>query len=247
MAKIAFVGTAGSRTNAPYTDPEWEIWAQAVAVPKWDRWFELHDLDSLPPTYDALRAMLFASDGSKPIYMQAPDKRIKGSVAYPLERVKKVYGKFGAEFLSSTCSLALALALEEALERIAAGGKPEDEVIGLWGIEMSDDDEYAAQKPGARAFLTMIERFGIKVVLPSGCELISSSCIYALEATPLVDKVEHQREIWHKKRALLDSQRQNIEVQMSDMRRQLERIQNEQVYAEGALGNLDYAERNWVK
>jgi hypothetical protein len=51
--KVAIVGFAESWKLAPFTDPLVEIWGLNELwkyVPRWDRWFELHDADTLGVT-----------------------------------------------------------------------------------------------------------------------------------------------------------------------------------------------------
>ena len=52
---IAIIGKApSSRLLAPYDDDSWSIWSLSdnhTVLPRWDEWFELHDLDRYKESY----------------------------------------------------------------------------------------------------------------------------------------------------------------------------------------------------
>ena len=64
--KIGILGSAPSFHQAPFSDPSWELWACNIGtVPRWDRWFDLHD-DASVDTYPGHRE--FLTSQSKPVY-----------------------------------------------------------------------------------------------------------------------------------------------------------------------------------
>ena len=154
--KIGILGTAASFHKAPFNDPSWELWACNVGtVPRWDRWFDLHD-DASIDTYPGHRD--FLTSQSKPVYTRQN---------YPLAAMK---AKYGSWFFTSTIAYMLAIALESG---------PEE--IGLWGVDMADASEYRAQKAGCRFFVQTALLQGIKVVMPPECEVAAPGRLYAFD------------------------------------------------------------------
>ena len=165
--KVAIVGFApGSRPEAPYDDPEWEIWTLNNAYVWADnnqihRWFDIHDEFIL--TWDLRRGpdhlerlAGFAATG-KPVYLWDADPRIPGSVRFPAEDVMAVAGAY----LTSSISWMLGLALLEGFEH-----------IGVWGVDMSTHSEYADQRPGCEYLIGYLRGKGIRVDIPESCGLL---------------------------------------------------------------------------
>lgn len=218
--KVAIVGTAPtSRDQAPFSDPSWEIWGQAQPdLPRWTRWFELHDLGMIERDYSELWGWLAKRDGSQPVYLAKADPRIQGSVAFPRDEIVK---RFGPYFLTSTVAWEMALAICEGATDIA-----------LYGIEMSAESEYAAQKPGCQHFITLARHHGINVTIPAGCELLSPQPLYALgEVNPQAKNIAA-------KRAVLIKERDQLASEMEAADRKLHKYQ-------GAIEALEFFEQNW--
>ena len=162
--RIAIVGAYPStRMGAPYTDPNWQIWTcsakNAGIVRRWDAWFELHvpfgwDVNAkevVPGYVEWLR--------KEPcVYLRDKDQEFDGAVPYPEEDMREEFGPF---FFTSTVSCMLALAVSK---------QPTE--IGLWGIELSHDQEYAYQKPGCHYFIQKAWDRGIKVTVPSESKIL---------------------------------------------------------------------------
>lgn len=223
MFKVAIVGTAPtSRHKAPFNDPSWEIWGQANPdLPRWSRWFELHDLAMIESAYPDLWAFLVGNDGSRTIYARAEDARIKGSVAFPRD---KVLGRFGSHFLTSTVAWEMALALIEGADEIS-----------LYGIEMEADTEYAAQRPGCQHFISLAREIGVSVILPEGCGLAAPQPLYQLGDASTERRLAGIRA----KRAALTASRAQHWNTADEARRQMDRH-------DGALEALTFVEQNWL-
>ena len=216
--KVAIVGTAPtSRAQAPFNDLSWEIWGQAQPnLPRWTRWFELHDLDMIAKTYGELWGFLTQADGV--LYTAKADPRVKG-IVYPRDAM---IAKFGAYFFTSTVAWEMALAISEGASEIA-----------LYGIEMASDEEYAAQKPGCQHFVALARQAGIKVTVPAGCELLNPQPLYALGESDW-----RAKNVAARKAALIverDKEMREIDASTERLNRLL-----------GAIEALEFFEQNWL-
>lgn len=190
--KVAIIGTApSSRDLAPYQDPSWEIWSLSNRVvtdqlPRWDRHFELHPLSQFERDPEARPYVdwMHRLDGSKPIYLQdiASHPGIKGAVQFPYGPLLEVHGKY----FTSTIAWQIALAIHEGVDE-----------IGLWGIDLMLQDEYAHQRPCVEKLVGFAEARGIKVTIPSQSSLCKPQLAYGIEgeATPRAALVVHQNRL----------------------------------------------------
>ena len=166
--KVAIIGTTPHRVKAPYGDLSWEIWAQAQPdLPRWNRWFEIHDLKVIQEKFAYVWTWMKSQDGSRPIYLREPHPEIKGSLAYPRQRM---IDRFDTWHFTSTVAFELAMAIDEGFTDIA-----------MFGIDMADETEYKEQKPGCRTMVTIAKMLGISVSVPPECELLVPSKLYALD------------------------------------------------------------------
>ena len=134
--KVAIVGFTGTREQAPYNDPEFEIWTVNNLyrfVPRQDRIFELHTREQIAAdlthgvdgkTYvEEMAAMKI------PVYMQERYPDIPSSVKYPLD---KMIEEFGIErsninhkpdaYFTNSISFMIALAIYEGFKEIHVYG-----------------------------------------------------------------------------------------------------------------------------
>ncbi len=163
---IAIVGGGPSRSQAPFSDVSWEIWMFGrgkLPIPRVDRWFEMHSVQQMKRFRgDRKRKMWypeywrFLSRLKCPVYMIRQHADIPRSVAYPLDDAIR---RFGRCFTSSV-SYAIALAIMEGCDR-----------IGLWGVDLSDKEEYVYQRPAVQYLLGVARKSGISVCLPKDSTL----------------------------------------------------------------------------
>ena len=95
---IAIVGGGPSRSEAPFSDPSWEIWMFGrgkLPIPRVDRWFEMHSVEQMKRFRgDRKRKMWypeywqFLGRLKCPVYMIRQHAQIPRSVPYPLHEVK---------------------------------------------------------------------------------------------------------------------------------------------------------------
>jgi hypothetical protein len=194
--KVAIVGCAETKAQAPFNDLSWELWGVNNLfghIPRWTRWFEIHSLK-----YDETKKKWFRrmnpdlkkgtyewSENFRgqpvndyimglqtmecPVYMQKAWPQIPGSKPYPL---KEVLDRFPRQYFTNTISWMLALAIYEGFEE-----------INVYGVDMAVDSEYHYQRPSCEYFLGMAEGLGIKVHIPDEADLLKTRFLYGFGET----------------------------------------------------------------
>lgn len=134
-----------------------------LPIPRVDRWFEMHSVEQMKRFRgDRKRKMWypeywqFLGRLKCPVYMIRQHAQIPRSVPYPLHEAIR---RFGRCFTSSV-SYAIALAIMEGCDR-----------LGLWGVDLSDKEEYVYQRPTVQYLLGVAKKRGIAVCLPKGSTL----------------------------------------------------------------------------
>ena len=170
MRQVAIAGLAKStHDDAPYEDPDWEVWGLPWDEEKWtyfDRLFDIHPLDCIrkatPSFYrdgyeDRLREL------ERPLYMQEDYVDIPNAIEYPLQEVSDLVG----DYYNSSIAYMLALAIFEQVDK-----------IGIWGVDMADHgepghaDEYMYERPNCEYLLGFAKAKGIEIYLPDECPLL---------------------------------------------------------------------------
>jgi len=190
--RIAILGFARTYIDAPFTDATVEIWGMNELyklIPRWSRWFELHDTGYLGKTARAETPdeptkhleWLRAQAPARPIYMLRAFDDIPASVAYPLERVAARFGRY----FTSTVGYMLALAIDEILaERPDPAVPVPGEWIGLYGIDLGSEVEYMQQRPNAEYLVGWARGLGIPVAIPDTAAICHAAGLYGFEPPP---------------------------------------------------------------
>lgn len=216
--KYGIIGTAPSRTAAPYQDTSWLMSGQNMFfdVPRYDWWFEVHNQGfmstspywqqlwqwltgkfEIPQGIDPSR-VLPSPDGSKKIWMREAHPDIPGSVAYPRAEILKFLARISKDekieaeaawTLTSTVALEMALAMYEIDQARAELRSQGGDKIGLWGVEMASETEYYMQKPGVRQLMQWARQMDIEVITPLGCNLLTIGPIYGLDDPPHMESL----------------------------------------------------------
>ena len=167
------LGTAPSCEQAPFNEPEWEIWGVGIRhdfIERADRWFEVHPLDKKPEA-EAKEWRTLIKGWNDPnaravrdkceLWMFYPEPDLSPRVVqYPVDHIQQKYGSY---FMTSSFGWMLALAIEElTADPDFEHGK---HTIGLWGINMDYGTEYAEQRAGVRHFLEVASLAGINIAL----------------------------------------------------------------------------------
>lgn len=180
--KIAILGAApNSRLKAPFHDQSWAIWScseKNMDLPRVDVAFELHDIMRLrsgvnpngkPYDYGAYLKWL---KGIPRAYLQAADAEYPNALAYPR---KEMVAAFGGYFFTSSIAWMMALAVSE---------KPE--MIGLWGVDMAAEEEFADQRPGCQYFIQRAVDAGVQIVAAPECSVTVPPAHYGYrEGSPM--------------------------------------------------------------
>jgi len=202
MSKIAIVGTTSSLQDAPYQDDSWEIWGlngAYTAIPKWDQWFDMHSMEVLKANHSPAYFEFLKKAGNKLTlnqkYEEYPDARV-----FPY---KELVGKHGRYF-TNTIAWLIALAIEQ---------QPEE--IGIWGVNMAQDTEYAHQRPCCEYFLGMAKGLGIEINIPKASELLKATHLYGVEDQPdfIAKMPDKEREI----RAFYNEACHELDVKMGNI------------------------------
>lgn len=168
--KIAIVGTASSSSHkAPYDNDSWKIWslgANAGSIKRYTRWFEMHTQRVLRNTGAWEASFGFWGECGDKLTLGHACPELPFAKLYPIEEIK---AKFGNYFTSSIAYM-IALAIYEGASE-----------IGLWGIEMLADEEYARQRPCCEYYLGMARAMGINIVIAEESPLLRAERMYAYE------------------------------------------------------------------
>lgn len=224
MTRIVLIGAASHWKEAPFTDPECEIWGAGTTapgeVPRWDVWFDIHNPGGMASNllkHPAYAKFLTTVYPDKTIYTNGtgPEAGIPSGRQYPRE---EMFDKYGEQFFRSSFDWMGYLALEETIKR---GGK----VIEAYGFDMAHESEYADQRPSAQHFIWVAEEMhGIEVVLPPDSKLRNHPRPYGLDPSPLQKDIERRV--------------QTLSERLRDKRALLERVNQEALSLEGAITSL---------
>lgn len=221
--KIAIIGTAPQWQLAPFDDPEWEIWGIFGVVgcnKRMTRVYELHDKSIILPMaenhhskkyWEIVNAM---GDNyiTKDHYDQAPNAK-RFDFNSKLE-------KYGPYFASSAAWL-IAEAIDEGAD-----------VIGIWGVNMASDTEYAYQKPSCTYVIGYAKAKGIEVIIPASSELLSIPYQYGIQQPPRTLEALAQKEA-------------EIVQNMNAHRQNLQTSQLGVYGCEQALETVKWMKQNW--
>jgi hypothetical protein len=173
--KIALVGFASvTRDQAPYADPSWEVWGLNNLfkfIPRFTRWFEMHDPAQLLGLYGQ-EYIDFLKKLTCPLYMQDHYPDYPASQKFPLEELAKLgFAGPDGNFWPSSISYMLALALSEGPEEVA-----------LYGIDLLGGDEHSLQREGCGYLIGLAIGRGIKVTIPPAASLLKSNYRYGYDS-----------------------------------------------------------------
>lgn len=190
--KIAIIGTTASMLDAPYNDSEWEIWGlngAYTAIPRFDRWFDMHDLDIIKEAHEP-KYIDFLTQCDDKLMLNKSYKELPKAKVFPYDKLIEN----NRRYFSNTVAWLIAYAIEQ---------KPD--AIGIWGINMATDTEYTHQRPCCEYYLGVAEGKGIEVIIPDTSELLKYNRLYGIDPlNPIMVKLpDKEREIRSSHNALL--------------------------------------------
>jgi hypothetical protein len=229
--KIALLGSAPSSIRlAPFTDPEWLIWACSpgayphLSPTRVNAFFEIHRWEppwgpTGPKEWFTKDYIAFMAGLKCPVYMIEPVPEIPASVAYPKDAMLE---KFGPFFFTSSRSWMFALAIAEGATE-----------IGLWGVDMSAEEEWNFQRSGCHYFIALARAMGITVTLPPESDLIRPPPLYGFrEVDPM-----------HVKLLVRDKE---LSDRMAAIQNDIQRLNNEFHFLQGARSDNTYHLKTWI-
>ena len=230
---IAIIGSAGSSTMlAPYRDMSWAIWGCSPGVygvaPRKDVWFETHRWEPQEPGFpqDPKAKPWFSPEYVRfmelfdgPVMMSEYVPSVKHCTLYPFAYM---IAKYGPYHFTSSVAWMIALAIE---------CKPKS--IGLWGIDMAANEEWAAQRPGCQHFLGLAIRLGINVVLPPESDLMQPSTMYG------ISEINPRHIKWM-------ARLRELQARRSQAQAGLQQANNDIIMLNGAISNMEYMLATWV-
>lgn len=237
--KIALIGSAPSSMGlAPYGDPNFQIWACSPGtyfkLPRCDAFFELHrpqfgtigrpesQVSWFSPEYVAwigLQKRVWVA----PRALAECRTRWPNAEAYPKEEMDQ---KFGNLNWHSSLSYMLAMAIDLIIAEREKGNNEEHE-IGMWGVDMAADEEYADQKGGCQHFLGLAHFLGIKLTVPPESDILCPKPAYGID----------ESEPWHIKNLARMNELKTQEAHFGNMKSQMER---QQFFFAGAISDHEY-------
>ena len=245
--KIAIIGSAPSSIRlAPYQDPTWQIWGCSpgtyAVMPRCDTFFELHRWEPgvigkpetqkpwFSPEYVAWMAQ-------RPVvWMRDIVPQIPGSKILPVD---DLISKYGSYFFTSSIAWMLAMAINAIQEdrkvrtpTIKVEGAHEDS-IGLFGVDMAANEEYADQRPGCQFFVQLARQLDIEIIVPPESDLMAPPMLYGIGETDhmMVKMTERRRE---------------IETRLANANAGIGNLTREAAFLTGALDDINYVVKTWV-
>ena len=172
--KAAIIGFTPTRADAPYTDPEYEMWCENALfvhgdVPRCSRWFDLH----VPEVIDEQR-INFYSQIDVPVFLQDVRDDVPGSVKFPKTQIEEFVAGLApgsanmlGDYQTNSISWMIAFAMFEGFT-----------TIDIYGVDMSQDTEYRFQRANVEYFLGICRGRGIEVNIPDTSDLLKATHQY---------------------------------------------------------------------
>lgn len=243
--RIAIVGTApSSRPSSPFPEPgcpydpkDWNVRCIGMdpqkVTPGWHVWYEIHDLmwlmdkynnpDYSPQNEIHVRWLAQVAAKGAEVRLSHPSPLIPNAKTIARDRIVQEWpGPFAREFRNSSIALMIAEAILEGAEE-----------IGLWGVDMALNAEYAYQRSGVFYFLDQAWKRGIKILLPPQSDLFFGTSEYP-ECTQTPEYRKHV------------ARRKEIMMRLSQAQQMKTQAQLQEAHSMGALENEDWNIRTFV-
>jgi hypothetical protein len=218
--RVALIGTCPSGQLALHLPPEWELWVCSPGndtFPRIDLWFELHgDLDF--PGEDFRSYIAWLNQQEFPQMVHRTDLFPRGR-RFPIEDMVKEFGDF---FFTSQPALMFAYALSQ---------QPEE--IGLFGLDMQANSEYAHQKPAMLHFAWLAMQRGVRVLCPDESEALIPMPIYGYNLNSPIGRKLRVRSI-------------ELRNEITKLDAQIARLSEKRTHFRGALDQNEWAMQTWT-
>lgn len=221
--KVALIGYTDSRFEAPYGEPGWEMWGlnnlHLQVAPEhmasFTRWYDLHDRATINAD-DAHVSWLKQTD--LPVLMWQANPDWPTSQPFPREELLEEFGRY----FTNSISWMLAHAILEGAT-----------TIGVWGVDMAQSSEYAAQRPSCEYFLGVAAGLGIELIIAETSDLLKAAVLYGDSDGGLRAKLEHRSK--------------ELGQRLSEVRGEIERLNAAHYQLLGAKESNDYILGVWTQ
>lgn len=191
---VALVGSCAHWRNAPIEVASLETWTVGCMyrfLPRITRYYDLHCLEwRREHSPDQMEWMAKVSaEGSAGVYLLEKHDDLPHCLVPPKD---EIVSRFGQYIRSSMDWMLLHYLLEIEKSELDYA----DCYLGVWGVDMTADDEYGYQKPSFESWLKYAEGRGMKVWIPPESDLFKSRGVYGAETNGAFAhkiKVEKQR------------------------------------------------------
>lgn len=222
--KVAIIGYTDSRHEAPYGEPGWEMWGlnnlhvqvTPEQMPSFTRWYDLHDRATILADE---RHVEWLARTTLPVFMWRPDPAAwPTTVEFPRDLLVEQFGRYFTNSISWMIAHAI---VEGATE------------IGVWGVDMAQSTEYAAQRPSCEYFLGLAAGLGITVTIADTSDLLKAAVLYGESDGGL--------------RAKLEQRSAELGARISSIGEQINGLTQAQLQLMGAKESNDYILGVWTQ
>jgi len=220
---------------SPYISEEWEIWGCSpgafAQVQRADVWFEVHRWEP-GQTWFSPEYCEFLKHFPGKVYTGRAVPDIKNHVVYPIARVEE---EFSPYFLTSSLSLMFALAILQIEDHRKANPDhdPEQDIIGMWGVDMSATEEWGYQRAGCQHFILEALNRGIGVYLPPESDLLRPMPVYGLCE-------------WDHNYIKLTQRSRELNQRLAHAQQTMQEASNQMQFLRGASDDLAYHANTWT-
>ena len=230
--KIAIIGFTASKDEAPWSDPDFELWIcnnlWKLCPTNWDRLYDLHDAKDAvkDKEHDGfLRGQkqkhVNGQDvqlGDRELYVFEPQEDWPKAKEFPR---KEITEKLGRYFTNSIAWMIAHALLEGVTE------------LHIYGVDMATGGEYSAQRPSCEYMIGVATGAGVNVYIPPQSDLLKSSAMYGAED----DSALH---------AKMTERRTELTKRGQDLDGQLNQLQTQRAQIQGALETTNYVLDVWT-
>jgi hypothetical protein len=180
--KVAVVGYTHSNRHAPWDDPSWTLWGlnnlhrwvidRPGEVTRWAGWFDLHDDATIEA--DPEHVKWLEAEHPFPVWAWRPRPEWPATVQFDGDGLRR---RFATDYFTNSISWMIAQAIETVAWAVGDGAE-----IGVWGVDMAEGSEYAAQRPSCEYFLGIARGMGIKVTVAESSDLLKTAAPYGNDA-----------------------------------------------------------------
>ena len=215
--KIAIVAKAPDTVRlAPWNDASWSKWilndmASLNEAPNWDACFEVHENAITSASCGTIHSQWLRKQHGKPIVTNRSHADMPDCVPLPVDEIVNTFGRYVTNTVSWMLATAILLQPDE---------------IGLWGVNMAQDGEYAYQRNNLEFFCGVAFRAGIKITIPDGCDILTAPFLYGVDGERMLGKMKVRRA--------------ELEQRLSQARANETHWTTQRIATEGMLGELRY-------